>query len=281
MSAVSAPLSPARSRAFRVKRRVKENADTVTLELRPEPGEEGDGFLPGQFHMLWTFGAGEVPISISGDPANPGTIVHTTRAVGAATRRITSLQPGDPIGVRGPFGTAWPVGHAAGLDLVLVAGGIGLAPLRPALLAALAAREKFGRICLLYGARRPEELLYRSELKRWRSDFDLEVGVTVDRATPEWRGNVGVVTSLIARAGFDPHHAAAFVCGPEIMMRFAVRDLERRGVPADRIWVSLERNMKCGVGLCGHCQLGPLFVCRDGPVFRWDRVRDLLRHEEL
>lgn len=278
MSALPDPMRP---RAFRVKRRVKENADTVTLELRPEPGEGGDGFLPGQFNMLWVAGAGEVPISISGDPTRPGTLVHTTRAVGAATRRVTALQPGDPIGVRGPFGTAWPVAHAAGLDLVLVAGGIGLAPLRPALMAALADRERYGRIALLYGARRPEELLFRTELRSWRAGFDLEVGITVDRATPEWRGNVGVVTSLIPRAGFDPHHAAAFVCGPEIMMRFAVRDLEKRGVPSERIWVSLERNMKCGVGLCGHCQMGPLFVCRDGPVFRWDQVRDLLARPEV
>ena len=189
MSALPDPMRP---RTYRVRRRVKENADTVTLELAPEPGAAGESFLPGQFNMLWVHGVGEVPISISGDPGRPKTLVHTTRAVGAVSRRITNLAPGDPIGVRGPFGTAWPVEHAAGNDLVLVAGGIGMAPLRPALLAALAQRERFGRICLMYGARRPEELLFTSELRAWRSDFDLEVEISVDRATPEWRGNVGV-----------------------------------------------------------------------------------------
>lgn len=278
MSALPDPLRP---RMHRVKRRVKETADTVTLELVPRAGEESGGFLPGQFHMLWVAGVGEVPVLISGDPAKTGVVQHTTRAVGAVTRRICELRPGDTVGLRGPFGTFWPVDEAAGRDLVLVAGGMGLAPLRPALLAVLARRERFGRVCLLYGARGPEELLFRNELRSWKSGFDLEVGVTVDRAGPEWRGNVGVVTALLPRAGFDPENASAFVCGPEMMERFAVRELERRGVPAERVWVALERNMKCGVGLCGHCQMGPTFVCRHGPVLRWDRVAHLLELREV
>jgi NAD(P)H-flavin reductase len=264
-----------------VQRTAHETADTFTLELAAERGVDPLVFAPGQFNMLYVFGVGEVPISISGDPATPQTLVHTTRVVGAATRAMGRLRRGDHLGVRGPFGTAWPVDTAEGQDVLFVAGGIGLAPLRPALYRVLARRERYGRVVLLYGARTPEDILFRRELRNWRADFDLEVHVTVDRATREWRGNVGVVTALIPRVPFDPRNTVAFTCGPEVMMRFTVLELQRRGVDAAEVFVSLERNMKCAIGLCGHCQLGAEFVCRDGPVFPYSRVRALLDVREL
>ncbi len=265
---------------FVVERSQKETADTFTLELLPRAGGRF-AFGPGQFNMLYAFGVGEVPISISGDPAFPQRLVHTTRAVGAVTRKMGALKRGDALGVRGPFGTRWPVEQAEGADVVVVAGGIGLAPLRPALYEILAHRERYGRVVLLYGARTPDDILYRRQLREWRGDFDLDVHVTVDRATGEWRGTVGVVTTLIPRVPFDPDHAVAMVCGPETMMRYTILELVRRGVPHSGIWLSMERNMKCGIGLCGHCQCGPKFVCRDGPVFPCADFWDLMVRREV
>jgi NAD(P)H-flavin reductase len=264
---------PARPEPFEVRQFKRETGDTFTLTLVPVTGAPSRPFLPGQFNMIYVFGLGEVPISISGDPARPELLVHTVRAVGATTRALQKLQKGDRVGVRGPFGTAWPVDQARGQDLVLVAGGIGLAPVRPALYHVLLHRALYGRVVLLYGARTPRDILYSRELREWRGRFDIDVEVTVDRATVEWQGGVGVVTKLIQRAPFDPMSAMAMICGPEVMIRFAAVALERRGVATSTIFVSVERNMKCGVGLCGHCQLGPLFVCRDGPVLAYERLR--------
>jgi NAD(P)H-flavin reductase len=252
---------------------VQENDDTFTVELTPVSARQHGAFTPGQFNMLYIFGLGEIPISISGDPADPDRLVHTTRAVGAVTRRMATLHEGDVIGVRGPFGTHWPLEDLKGKDIVIVAGGIGLAPLRPALYQLVANRGDYERVVLLYGARTPEDMLYRAELERWRARFDLEVYVTVDRATGDWHGNVGLVTALIPRAPFEPRNAAALLCGPEVMMRYAVQALQKRGVGAAQTWLSLERNMKCGMAMCGHCQFGPHIVCRDGPVFRMDRIQ--------
>ena len=267
--------------AYRVQRVRQETPDTFTLELEPENSTRALEFAPGQFNMLYAFGVGEVPISISGDPAKPSVLVHTTREVGMVTRAMRCLKPGDALGVRGPYGSGWPVAQARGSDLVIVAGGIGLAPLRPALYQVLAAHKYYGRVVLLYGTRTPADILFRRELQQWHSRFDLEVHVTVDRAMGNWRGNVGVVTSLIARAPFDPHSAVAMVCGPEIMMRLTVQELERRGVALENIYLSMERNMKCAVGFCGHCQFGPTFICKDGPVFRYDRIQSLFAVREI
>lgn len=265
---------------FRIEKVRRDLSDTFTMEMVPEAG--GDfAFRPGQFNMLYVFGVGEVPISISGDPADRSVLVHTTRAVGTVTEALDALKPGDVLGVRGPFGTAWPVEAAFSHDLVFVAGGVGLAPLRPAIYQAMAHRERFGRVIVLYGARTPEDILYKKELERWRGRFDLDVLVTVDRATGKWGGNVGVVTNLVTRGGFDPLNTASFVCGPEVMMRYAAAALEKKGVSRDKIWVSVERNMKCGCGLCGHCQWGPHFTCKDGPVFRYDTIADLFQIREL
>ena len=201
--------------------------------------------------------------------------------MGAATEALCSLRPGDAVGVRGPFGTAWPVAEAEGHDIVVVGGGIGLAPLRPAIYHLLAHRERYGTVSILYGGRSPAELLYVAEVQRWRARFDVSVHVTVDAAQADWRGRVGVVTTLLPRITFDPANALAMLVGPEIMMRFTATALRDRELPASSIWISLERSMKCGVGFCGHCQLGPLFVCKDGPVVRLDRAERWMGVREL
>jgi NAD(P)H-flavin reductase len=184
------------------------------------------------------------------------------------------------LGVRGPFGTGWEIERASRRDVVVVAGGIGLAPLRSAVRLILAERERYGRVAVLVGARSPELLLYAREIAEWRARFDLHVDVTVDQAGPEWKGRVGLVTDLLERAPFDPATAHAFLCGPEVMMRVVARALTDRGVGADRIRISLERNMKCGIGQCGHCQLGPAFLCTDGPVFTYERMAPYLGIKE-
>ena len=268
-SSVTDPMTPKR---FRVLKRRHELSDTFTLELEGLDGAGGEAFLPGQFNMLYTYGVGEVPISISGDPARPERIVHTIRAVGQVSDALRNLKRGEMVGVRGPFGTPWPVKEAEGSDVVIVAGGIGLAPLRPAIYSLLAHRERYGKICIFYGARTPEDILYRKQLEKWRGRFDLTVEVIVDRATGDWSGPVGVVTKLLARRGFDPSFSIGLLCGPEVMMRFAVSTLNDLHLSSDRLYVSMERNMKCAVGLCGHCQFGASFVCKDGPVFRFDKI---------
>jgi NAD(P)H-flavin reductase len=259
----------------------KDTHDTFTVELVPHGDGGGFNFLPGQFNMLYIFGVGEIPISISGDPAKRDVLVHTTRAVGTVTKAMRKLKRNDVVGVRGPFGTHWPVETMTGNDIVIVAGGIGLAPLRPALYALLANRDKYGKIVLLYGTRSPADILYKNELERWRSRFDLDVYITVDRAMEGWRGNVGVVTTLIRKSPFDPDNTVAMVCGPEVMMRYAILELEKRGVKLRNTHVSMERNMKCAIALCGHCQLGGVFICKDGPVFRYDQIEELFSSREM
>ena len=240
----------------------------------------GFAFRPGQFNMLYAHGVGEVPISISGDPAAPGQLVHTIRAVGTVTRAMDRLRAGDAIGVRGPYGSAWPVDELRGRDVIVIAGGLGLAPLRPAILHLLAHRADYGRVVILYGARTPADILYRDQLERWRGRFDVRLAAVVDRAGRDWFGPVGVVTRLLDEVAIEPDDGV-LVCGPEIMMRFAARELEKRGMPRDGIWVSIERSMKCGVGVCGHCQLGGSFACKDGPVYRYDRIAPYLQVREL
>ncbi|HLY24310.1 MAG TPA: FAD/NAD(P)-binding protein [bacterium] len=273
---------------YRVRRVSRDTHDTVTIELEPphdrvpSGSAAGPRFAPGQFNMLYMFGLGEVPISISGDPAEPDALVHTVRAVGAVTRALRGLRRGAVVGVRGPYGSAWPVDEAAGHDVVIMAGGIGLAPLRPAIYHLLARRDRYGKVVLLYGARTPADLLYTRQLERWRGRFDAQIEVTVDAAPPgTWLGHVGVAGTLLPRAEFDASRAVALVCGPEVMMRFAIADLRHRGLAPEQIYLSMERNMRCAIGLCGHCQFGPTFVCKDGPVFRYDRLAPFLGVREF
>ncbi len=264
---------------FEVRSRRQDTVDTWTLELERSSGAPLQ-FAPGQFTMLSAGGAGEVPISISGDPDRPDRLVHTVRAVGLATEAICASPPGHVLAARGPFGEPWPVEQAEGADVVIAAGGIGLAPLRPAILRLLARRERYGRLVLLYGGRGPDQLLYTDELGSW-SEQGLETLVTVDSAGPEWLGHVGVVTRLVGRAGIGGGDTVAMVCGPEVMMRFTVAALRKSGVGGNQIYASMERNMQCGIGHCGHCQLGPTLVCLDGPVYRWSELEPWLTIREL
>jgi NAD(P)H-flavin reductase len=271
---------------FRIAKRKVENRDTFTLWLAP-PGARTSvpGFKPGQFNMLYAFGVGEVAISISGlsdDDQGQG-YVHTIRSVGSVTGVLQRFKVGDEVGLRGPFGSSWPcdeewmIGH----DVVLVAGGIGLAPLRPVLHSLCSRRKDFGSVTLLYGARSPSDLIYKSEMSRLSKRHAIDFAVTVDQSESGWTGHVGVVPGLIKSAAMRPSQTFAMVCGPEIMMRFSIDELKRRGVPDDRIFVSLERSMKCGIGFCGHCQMMPFFMCKDGPVFRYDRVRRFFGRQEI
>ena len=264
---------------FRVDRVRRESADTVTLGLLPVQGGI-PAFRPGQFFMLYAFGIGEIPVSVSG-LWGQGPLLHTIRAVGPVSQALCRLRPGETLGVRGPYGSPWPLPQAEGGDLLLIAGGLGLAPLRSALLPALAERERYGRIALLYGARSPADLLFGEERSDWSSRDDLQVEVTVDHASPAWRGSVGVVPARIPHARFAPERTHAFVCGPEVMMRYSAAALLGAGVPPARIFLSLERNMKCAFAVCGRCQFGPTFICRDGPVFAYDRIARLLSLREL
>ncbi|MDX1541134.1 MAG: FAD/NAD(P)-binding protein [Geminicoccaceae bacterium] len=263
----------------RVLRRRRELVDTWTLELEADASLLR--FAPGQFNMLYLPSIGEVAISVSGDPAGAQRLVHTIRSVGRVSEALTRLKPDDRVGVRGPFGSSWPVEAAVGQDVVVIAGGLGLAPLRPAIYRLLAERERFARVALLYGTRSPFDILYPRELERWRRRLDVQVEVTVDQAGLDWQGHVGVVTRLIGRAVFDPARTVALVCGPEVMMRFAALALRDAGVPAGRIHLSMERNMKCALGHCGRCQFGPLLICRDGPVVSYERIAPLLAVKEL
>jgi len=261
---------------YRVRERTIETADTVTLVLTPLDEPIADP-LPGQFTMLYAFGVGEVPISVSGR-TGAGDIVHTLRCVGAVTKALSTAQCGTTLGLRGPYGTEW--GMPDGGDLIIMAGGIGLAPLRPVIRQAIEQRGRYGSVSVLIGARTPGDLLYVGEHDVWR-DADIDVRVTVDQAATGWTGHVGVVTTVLDGVAADPAHSTAFLCGPEVMMRFAARALIDRGMAPDAIRVSLERNMRCGVGLCGHCQLGPVLLCRDGPVIGYDRAAPLLDIKEM
>lgn len=267
---------------YAVTDRQEETADTATLTLVPvdDPVNPPE---PGQFMMLTAFGIGEAPISVSGGGTDGDRrLLHTVRAVGAVTRALHVAEPDTVIGVRGPFGTDWGVADAVGHDLVFVAGGIGLAPLRPAIRAALDGdAHRRGRVVVLVGARTPDDLLFDADLAAWSRDSSVQLAVIVDQARVGWRGNVGLVTTLLKRANFNPARATAFLCGPEVMMRVVARELLDRGVSAEEIRLSLERNMQCGVGLCGHCQLGPLLTCLDGPVVTFDATAQLLAAKEL
>ena len=267
--------------AMHLARVEKETHDTFTLTLEAGDGHPLERFAPGQFSMLYVFGIGELPISISGNPEERGKLVYTVRSVGKATHALVTSEPGDAIGVRGPFGTSWPLAESRGRDVLIVAGGIGLAPLRPAIYHVLRHRGDYGRLVVLYGARSPQDLLFRKQLSAWNYVPDTQVLTTVDYGGLSWRGNVGVVTTLFRHIRLEPERTTALLCGPEIMMRYVVRELLVRGVAEENVYLSMERNMKCAVGFCGHCQLGPYFVCKDGPVFPYSKMRPWMDRYEL
>lgn len=259
------PMVPVR---YRVVGRQQETADSVTLALQPVDAPIAEP-QPGQFTMLYAFGVGEIPISVSGCPSREGALLHTIRAVGATSRALCALQPGGILGVRGPFGAGWDVTRAVGRDVVVIAGGIGLAPLRPVIRDVLAERRRFGKVAFLIGARTPDDLLYAEQIDEWRSAADVDVEVTVDAAARGWTGHVGLITTLLDPMPVAAANSTAFLCGPEVMLRVTSRQLVEAGASPDQVFVSLERNMHCAIRQCGHCQLGPLFVCADGPVVSW------------
>lgn len=266
---------------YKVVSRIQESPDVFTVTLSPDDGVTHPHFEPGQFNMLYPFGAGEVPISISGDPQNQGHYVHTVRSLGAATRALERLETGQSVGVRGPFGRGWPLEKVGDKQPLVLAGGLGLAPLRPLIYGLNHRTSPTSPMKLFYGARTPKDILFADELDTWRTSADIHV--SVDQVTPgdNWQGHVGVVTQLLQNARLDGGNAIAFICGPEIMMRFSIAKLLEKGVPENAIYLSMERNMQCATGNCGHCQWGPNFVCKDGPVFCYEDIKQWWGVREL
>jgi NAD(P)H-flavin reductase len=257
-----------------------EGTATIWLRFLDRSLGESYSFTAGQFTMLYLPGYGEAAISISSDPQRPELIGHTIRFVGNVTHAVSRLRVGDTIGVRGPFGTAWPLEDYKGSDIVIAAGGIGLAPLRPVIYQIINQRAQYGRVVILYGARTPADLLYSSEFSTW-GENQIEVMTTVDRADESWLGQVGGVPMLFYHLRLDTDNTVVFSCGPEIMMRFVVFEGLARRIAPQRIFLSLERNMKCGQGFCGHCQYGPFFICKDGPVYSFDRLEPFFNLEDF
>ncbi len=274
------PMAPAWARIVSCE---QESSNTASYSLEftdPEQAKQYQ-FLPGQFNMVYLFGVGEAAISISSDPSNTSRLVHTIRHVGSVTFAINRLEVGQCVGLRGPFGSSWPVQECRGRDILLVAGGIGIAPLRPAIYELLKNRDHYGRLILLYGIRSPQDMIYKEEVQEWAERRDIQVLITVDYPDEAWTGPVGVVTQLLRRVRVDASRTSVFVCGPRVMNRAAAHSFRSHYVPEDQIFISLERNMRCGVGQCGHCQYGPKFVCKDGPVFSYASVKKLFGKDEV
>lgn len=272
-------IDPLKPHPYLIKEKVLETNDSFTLTLKPletrllEP-------LPGQFNMLYAFGVGDVPISFSG-PSSSNELIHTIKIVGNVTKALSRCEPGETIGVRGPYGKPWPFEEIKGLNLLLMAGGIGLAPLRSLIYYLLENRNDYGKIALLYGARNPEDLLFTKELKEWKEKLGGTLYTTVDVADENWKGNVGVVTTLLPKVPFSLEKTAALMCGPEIMMRLSSKDLLQKGIQQKNLYLSMERNMKCAIGHCGRCQLSPHFICKDGPVFTYKEMQPYIAIKEL
>ncbi len=273
---------PMMPQLVKINKLVWETEHVYTIYLSPnDEMESGFRFKPGQFNMVYVFGAGEAAISISSSPFKPKTLIHTIHKVGTVTSALSKYKKGDYIGIRGPFGSSWPVEAGIGKDMCIIAGGIGLAPLRPLIYTLLKNRKDYGKIYILYGARTPQDLLYRVELEQWAKLFNIEIHVTVDRGDQSWKGNVGFAAQLLSYIELDKKNTVSMVCGPEMMMKFTIEDLLDKELPEENIYLSLERNMKCAIGLCGHCQFGPKFICKDGPVFSYPEVRHLLERKEI
>ena len=254
---------------------VKRLTDLETLYTVELPGGRELGHKPGQFVEVSVFGVGEAPFSISSSPTRRGVFELGIRRVGTLTEVLDSYAPGARIGIRGPFGNGIDFDRFAGKDVLIVAGGIGLVPMRSMINYVLDNRDRFGRLIICYGSRSEDELLFTDELAKWEADPQVDYHVTVDRGSPSWQGNVGVITTLIPGLDLDLADTACCVCGPPVMYRFALLALKSRGLAEDSIWMSLERRMKCGVGKCGHCQINGSYVCQDGPVYHYPDIRSL------
>ena len=251
---------------------------TLQLRLRDAAAQAAYRFAPGQFNMLYLAGVGEVPISVMSDPQERDGIGHTIRALGRVTQGLAALRPGDSLGLRGPYGRGWPLREMEGRDVVLVTGGLGCAPVVSVIHYILRRRERYGKLVVIQGVKHAEDLIWREQYDRWATLPDTQVLLAASQGGALWPWHVGRVTELFEQARFDPGRAAALMCGPEGMMRAAAEKLLARGLPGSRLHLSMERNMQCAVGRCGHCQFGGAFVCRDGPVFDWGQVKSLLEH---
>ncbi len=283
MAEQSLPAVPAWQPQPAIVRRVRrESPDTVTLYLEiPELADQSmrRQMHAGQFNMLYLFGIGEAPISISG--VSRRYVHHTIKAAGAVTRALTELTPGQRVGVRGPFGQGWPLERARKRNVLLIAGGIGMAPIRAAVRDIMRHRGRYERVDLVYGSRSPADVLFRSQLERWQEHEDINVHLTVDHANEAWDGPVGFVTAMLANLPLDPSATTAYLCGPEIMMRRALSELAHLGVEHKDMYLSMERNMRCAIGICGHCQWGADFICQQGPIFCAEKIRQRLQVREL
>ncbi len=268
-------MSPNLPRQAEVVDRTEESPSTFTLHLRLTDGAPYR-FDPGQFNMLYLHGAGEVAISIVAGDAQAGVLTHTIRALGRVTKGLQQLGVGEHIGLRGPFGQGWPMQQAQGRDLVIVTGGLGCAPAVSIVHHVLDQRTRYGRLSILQGVKHTDDLIWREQYAAWAQLPNTQVLLAADVAAPGWRGHVGQVTALFDQLELDAPRSSAMLCGPEPMMQAAAEQLHARGLTADAIFLSMERNMQCAIGHCGHCQIGPDFVCRDGPVFPWPRLRPLL-----
>lgn len=261
-----------------IDQRIQESPTIFTLRLQFEDAsaQEAFEFLPGQFNMVTLFGAGEIPISIVNDPVDSHYFEHTIRVVGRVTEAMSKLQPGDRVGIRGPFGRGWPIDDAKGRDVLLVTGGLGCAPLVSVIRYLMKRREQFGHIHILQGVKHSNDLIWREQYDLWASEPDVNVLLAADVTTREWRGQQGMVTELIGQIKLRQGRTIVMLCGPELMMLAAIANLRSLGIPDHQIWFSMERNMQCGIGQCGHCQIGPKFVCRDGPVFCYSELADFI-----
>ena len=229
---------------------------------------------PGQFVMVSIPGIGEAPISISSSPTQVGYFELVVRKVGKLTTALHNMDEGDRLGIRGPFGNGFPVQQLEGHDLVFIAGGLGVVPLRSLINYVIHNRRDFGDVHILFGCKCPEEILYTDELKMWEDRLDVNFNMTVDKGSPNWKGNVGLITTLIPKVKCDCEKTISVVCGPPIMYKFVLKELLKKDIPEKHIYLSLERHMKCGVGQCGHCQIGDKYCCKDGPVFCYDDIKD-------
>lgn len=263
------------------RRHEAKNIYTYRLRFNSEIDQRNYSFRPGQFNMLYVFGVGEIPISISGDPEDKEGIDHIIRAVGTVSRALEACESGTSLGIRGPFGSEWPLAEAVGKDVLLVTGGLGCAPVMGAIHYILKRRKKYGAVKILHGIKAPHDLIYRQKIEEWKSFPDTEVHLTSDTADKNWKFHIGVVTNLLEQIEINPEQTIVMMCGPEIMMRFAIKEFFKRNIPKNQIYLSMERNMKCALGFCGHCQYGPHFICKDGPILRYDQVAGIFPYKEI
>lgn len=258
---------------------IQESSTIFTLNLRLVASEDHKQyhFAPGQFNMLYLYGVGEVAISIVSDPEKKQVLSHTIRALGRVTKALQKLKPGDRMGIRGPYGRGWPLEQVKGKDVVVVTGGLGCAPSVSIINYILARREQYGHLSILQGVKHSDDFIFRKQYAAWQQSPNTDVHIAADQAGPKWPWSVGYVTDMIDKITLDPENTVAMMCGPEMMMSTAVNVLSKKGIPEERLYLSMERNMDCGFGQCGHCQYGGLFICKDGPVFAYSEIKELFK----